>query len=575
MKKRSIIITIVLIVIVLLAGFIAYEKLEKSKKEYQVEKVSEYNYFVVKENDKYGVIDANGNKIIETNYDNVVIPNPNKAIFVCYRGDKTEVFNDKKENLFRNYDNVEPLRLKGVSTDLMYEKSVLKYSKDGKYGIINFNGKKITSPIFDEIDTLQFKEGELLVKKDNKYGVINIKGAEIVKANYDKIEADKYYDENIGYKNCGYIVSITTDEGYRYGYINKDGKELLKTDYNDLYRILETSSEDAYLICAQNGKYGLYKNSKKEIDNEYQSLRYDEFNNIIVALKGKQYGVLTMEGKQIVPFKYNQIDITGENIYATDSNGKVKVFDTNGKETSLDYNTVFTKVENTSYKINISVRDNKVNYSIYKNNEKKTTKEYNYIEYLYDNYFLASNNNGKLGVIDEEEDTKIQFKYNTIQKIENMNLIKAINDTTKMTEIYSKDMEKITELENATVEVNDEYIKIYNDSEAKYITKDGQEIKDTDLFTDNKIFAKKQGSYWGFVDKDGKTVVDFKYDKVTEVNKYGFAGIEKSGKWGVINKEGKIILEPKYTLKDNEQPEFIGQYYKFVYGNGEIYYTNN
>ena len=49
MKKRSIIITIVLIVIVLLAGFIAYEKLEKSKKEYQVEKVSEYNYFVVKE----------------------------------------------------------------------------------------------------------------------------------------------------------------------------------------------------------------------------------------------------------------------------------------------------------------------------------------------------------------------------------------------------------------------------------------------------------------------------------------------------------------------------------------------
>ena len=108
MKKRSIIITIVLIVIVLLAGFIAYEKLEKSKKEYQVEKVSEYNYFVVKENDKYGVIDANGNKIIETNYDNVVIPNPNKAIFVCYSGDKTEVFNDKKESLFQNYDNVDP-----------------------------------------------------------------------------------------------------------------------------------------------------------------------------------------------------------------------------------------------------------------------------------------------------------------------------------------------------------------------------------------------------------------------------------------------------------------------------------
>ena len=53
MKKRSIIITIILVIIVVLsAGFITYQKVEKSKKEYQVERVSEYNYFVVKENDK-------------------------------------------------------------------------------------------------------------------------------------------------------------------------------------------------------------------------------------------------------------------------------------------------------------------------------------------------------------------------------------------------------------------------------------------------------------------------------------------------------------------------------------------
>ncbi len=574
MKKKNIIAIIILLIIVLVAGFIGYRNIEKNKKEYQIEKVSEYNYFVVKEDDKYGVIDRSGTKIIDTSYDNVVIPNPSEALFICYSGEQTEVFNDKKEKLFQNYDTVEPLRLKGVSTDLMYEKSVLKYSKNGKYGIINFNGKKITNANYNEIDTLQFKEGELLVKKDNKYGVINIKGAELVKTNYDKIEADKYYKENIGYKDCGYIVSITTNEGYRYGYINKDGKELLKTEYNDLYRILEANSEEPYLICAQNGKYGLYKNSKKIIDNEYQSLRYDEFNNRIIALKGKQYGVFTMDGKQIVPFKYSQIDVTGENIYATDSNGKVKVFDNNGKETSLDYNTVFTKVENTSYKINISIRDNKVNYSIYKNNEKKTNKDYNYIEYLYDDYFLASNSSGKLGVIDENEDTKIQFKYNTIQKIENTNLVQATDDTNKVTEIYSKDMEKIIELKNATVEEIDEYIKLYNENETKYITRYGKELKDTEVFVNNKIFAKKQGNYWGFVDINGKTVVDFKYEKVTEVNKYGFAGIKKDGKWGVIDKEGKIIVEPKYELKSIEQPDFIGQYYKFVYGNGEIYYTN-
>ena len=81
----------------------------------------------------------------------------------------------------------------------MYEKTTLKYSKDGKYGIIDIDGKKITYAIYDEIETLQFKEGELLVKKDGKYGVINIKGTTLVKTEYDGIESDRYYYEENGF----------------------------------------------------------------------------------------------------------------------------------------------------------------------------------------------------------------------------------------------------------------------------------------------------------------------------------------------------------------------------------------
>ena len=573
-KKNMVILILILLVIVCIAIFCGVKKVQENKKEYQIEKIAEYNYFVIKEQDKYGVIDRNGDKIIGVNYDNVIIPNPNQAVFFCYEGKNVKVLNDKNEEILTNYDYVEPLRLKNVSGDLMYEKSVLKYSKEGKLGIINLQGKKITNPIYDEIDTLQFKEGELLVKKDNKYGVINIKGAELVKVSYDKIEADKYYEEANGYKNDGYIVITTTDEGYRYGYVNKDGKEILKTEFNDLNRILDVDSNDIYLIGAQNGKYGMYKNSKKIIDNDYQSLRYDENNNIIVALKGKQYGVMTIEGKQILPFKYKQIDITGQNIYATKSDGDIKVFDNKGKETELDYNTVITNVPNTSYKINIAVRDNKTVYSIYKNNDKKTDKEYSYIEYLFDNYFLASSGDGKVGIIDENEKTVIKFDYNSIEKIENMNLIQAKNSDGNV-EIYSTDMKKITELISGTVEECEDYIKLYNDNEIKYITKEGKEIKDSDLFTNNKIFPKKQNDKWGFVDKEGNVVINYDYEAVTEINEYGFAGVKKDGKWGVINNEGKIIIEPTYELKNTKQPIFIGIYYQYVYGNGEVYYTNN
>lgn len=572
MKKKNIaIIILILIIIGILAGIVIVKRVNKENREYKIEEISEYNYFVIKENNKYGVIDKQGNIIIEPNYDNIKIPNPNKAVFCCYEEEKIKILNDKSEEIFTQYESVEPLRLKSVLSDLMYEKSVLKYKENGKYGIIDFQGKKITKAIYDEIDTLQYKEGELIVKKDNKYGIINIKGTTLVKTNYDKIEADKYYSKDNGYKDSGYIVSNMTDEGYRYGYVNLNGKQLLDTKYNDLYRITEIDGNDIYLVFADNGKYGIQKNDKQIISNEYQEITYNGDNNVIVALKSKKYGVLSAQGNVIIPFEYSQIDITGKYIYARTNNEETKVFDIQGKSADIDKDTVIVKVKDTNYEIYIQNQDNKTKYSIYENNEKKTKNEYTYIEHLYDNYFLVSNSDSKLGIIDDNENNKLAFNYSSIQKIDNVDLIQATNSNNKKTEIYNKDLKKICELENATIENKNEYIKLSNNNETKYITKQGNEVKNTEIYTKNKIFAKKQGNLWGFVDANGNKVVDYKYEKVTEENEYGYAGIKQNGKWGVINSDGKIIKDPTYELKDS--PIFIGEYYQVVYGNGEIYYT--
>lgn len=571
-KKNIIVLATILIIIIAISGYFIVQKIQQENRKYEIETISEYKYFVVKEDDKYGVIDTQGNKIIETKYEDVKIPNPEKAVFICYETENTKVLNENNEEIFAEYEKVEPLRLKNISSDLMYEKSILKYSKDGKYGIIDFSGKRVTKAIYEEIDTLQFKEGELLVKKDGKYGIINIKGATLVKTNYEKIETDKFYEEGNGYRKAGYIVSKTTNEGYRYGYVNLRGKEIIEIKYNDLYRITEIDSEDIYIICAENGKYGLIKNDKKIIENEYQSLTYTESNNTIIALKGKKYGVLSIDGKAIVPFEYKQIDITGEYIYATTNDGNIKIFDSNGQETNITEDIAIINIPNTEYKLYIETIDGKTTYNIYKNEKKITKDEYSYIQYLYDNYFIAADENGKLGIIDDNEKNKIGFNYNSVQKIENTNMIQVLNNNTNITEIYSKEMKEICELKNATIENNKEYIKLYNDEEIKYITKDEKEVKNTDIFTDNKIFAKKSGNRWGFVDINGNKVVDYKYEKATEVNEYGFAGIMQNGKWGVINNEGKIIVEPQYELNYNE-PTFIGEYYQVIYGNGEIYYT--
>ena len=87
-------------------------------------------------------------------------------------------------------------------------------------------------------------------------------------------------------------------------------------------------------------------------------------------------------------------------------------------------------------------------------------------------------------------------------------------------------------------------------------------------------FANKENEKWGFTDKNGNTVVEAKYDKVTEFNEYGFAGVRLDGKWGVVNSKGEEVIAPTYVLNEEIEPYFIGKYYRVQYGLGEFYYTD-
>ena len=157
MKKRNIIIILAVIAVIAISAGIIVNKIQKENKKYEIAQINEYKYFVVKENEKYGVINTNGDIIIEAKYDDIKIPNPEKAVFICYENDKTKVLNEKGEEIFTQYEDIQPLRLKNVISDLMYEKTTLKYSKNGKYGIIEIEGKKITNPIYEQIIKIHTK----------------------------------------------------------------------------------------------------------------------------------------------------------------------------------------------------------------------------------------------------------------------------------------------------------------------------------------------------------------------------------------------------------------------------------
>lgn len=574
MKRNFIIRNIILAIlaIIIIVG-VSWYFIYQNGRKYEIEKVENRNYFILNQDNKIGVIDRNGNIIIDPIYEEIKIPNPEKPLFACYNNDSIKILNANKEEILTDYQKVEPIRLESIASDLMYEKSVLKYLENGKYGLINFDGKKITKPIYDEITGVPYKEGELLVKQNEKYGVINIKGNKLIKIAYDKIEVDGYYEKS-GYQYAGYIISNTTEEGYRYGYIDYKGKLILDPEYNELSRIVEIAdNENAYLLCAKNGQFGVRKNEEEIIANEYQSIEYNESNQLLVVEKSKKYGIATLEGKLIVPVQYNSIDITGIYLYAKDDQG-ITVYNSNGTEANIDTDVAILNTENEKYKIRINNKEGTKYGVIGKNGEQIIEEKYNYIEYLYDKYFIVSDTNSKLGVIDDNNNIKIEINNDSIQKVGDTKILQAEMPDEEITRLYKEDMSLICEMKNATVETKENYIKIYNQDETKYFSKEGKELKNSEVFTNNTLFAKKENDKWGFVNTNQNWVVEAKYDKVTEFNEYGFSAVKKDGKWGAINLEGKEVVEPTYELKEDKEISFIGKYYKVEYGFGETYYTD-
>ena len=568
---------VVAIIVVILIGIFLVTKVINTdrSKNYIIEQISEsdYKYFVLYSEGKYGVIDETSNIIIENNYSNIIIPNPTKPVFICIKEDGTsDILNEKAKKIFLEYKKVETIPIYSNITNLPYEKSVLKYEQDGKYGLIDFSGKIVTKAIYDEISSVKFKEGEINAKKEGKYGVINNKGIELIPFEYDQIEADKYY-RNGNYSDSGYIVKKTTTEGYRYGYINSKWKMVLDTEYTSISRILDIDSDDVYLIVSKNGQYGVIKNKNIKINFAYQSVGYNKDSNLYAVQKSGQFGVVDIDEKVIVPITYKSIGFNGTYIIAK-SYTEETYYNQRGEKVENSYTALIEAKEANSY---ITINDKNL-YGIINEQGKETVKnEYLYIEYVFDTYFVAYKEGHGLGVIDKDGKVYIDFEYDVLSKIGEKKLLKGVDMKNDITDIFSDNMQKITSVPNGITAIHDNYIELYNEEKTDFITNSGELKTAKDILQENNLFAIYKDGKWGFSDKDGNIKVDTIYEYVTEFNRYGFAGIKNNGKWGVIEKDGNILCKPVYEFDEDEgmvRPEFIGNYFKTYSENNEIFYTD-
>lgn len=81
--------------------------------------------------------------------------------------------------------------------------------------------------------------------------------------------------------------------------------------------------------------------------------------------------------------------------------------------------------------------------------------------------------------------------------------------------------------------------KIYNSSLTKTVSKFAAE--ETDIPVESGWLAFCENDKWGFVDNEGKIVVEPQYEKAKSLM-YGVAAVSKDDKWGYINCENQLVV---------------------------------
>ncbi len=427
---KKVIAVIALILVVIMFVIIIRDLFNKDKDKGNIKVTS---YFTLYTNGKWGVIDSNGNIIINPIYDDMItIPDNKTDVFICaydvnYEDGtyKTKVLNSKNKEILQGYDLVEAIDNYDENHNIWYEKDILKTKKDGKYGLINNSGKELLACNYDEITQIIGIKNSYIIKQGDKIGLADNTGKIIINPVYKEIKA--LGDD---YKN-GYI---TVNIDNKYGIIDFTGKVILDNKYDDItnvvgdkkyvvkedgkYKvissaeavILDSGFDDVKSIDGENiiikkgNSYGVINTSKEEkIKASYEDLKY-MYSDYYIAKKSGKYGVININNEEKIPFEYIGIyyNEDAELIQAE----KAEQVDTYIYNTNLELKLTGIISEINSEKGYFRIRiDNDYKYYNFKFEEKDSK------DVLTTNTLFLSKKNGKYGYVDKNGNVVVEYIY--------------------------------------------------------------------------------------------------------------------------------------------------------------------
>lgn len=320
--------------------------------------------FKADEDDRWGIIDWEGNVIIEDEFDETPSVVREGLFYIKNKDGEYEFYTADKEfkQVGETYKEVAHFN-NGLAPVVKKNERIKFINTDGEvqFELTQHEGKEI-------VKAYRFNEGRaVIINEDNKYGFINTDGEVVIAPKYERVldfkngysvafEADK-----TGEKIKTYIIdkdgdiSLTVDEKMlvldnpgeglipfiyidkkepALGYIDMDGEVAIEP--NKKFEA-GSSFQYGYAIVKEGSDYGIIDKNGETVIRP----KYDE----IVLLKDKflfedqyRWGVMNYEGETLVDNEYIRIrTVDGSNtMFAQGEDGDWIILDNEGKEISKD-----------------------------------------------------------------------------------------------------------------------------------------------------------------------------------------------------------------------------------------------
>lgn len=259
-----------------------------------------FGYAVMQRNGGVGLLDGKGREIIPPKYEDLKVLD--SLLIAVMDASEWQVMNLRDEIVLpKGYERVNVLSEKYIA-----------FRRNDKWGLVNNRGKQISAPEYDDIRLEQ--NDVFLVRKGNKLGLLSASGKELLPSIAEEVSF--FNDSLVFYKS-----------GNNWGAVDETGVNIVPPKYDNYTKISES-----FIKLIANNRIYVYSLACHSVITQGDYDDYYAFSKkYLIVKKNRQLGLIDWCGTTVLQPQYHEIQAHEGDLFRVNFKGRWGIVEANDK----------------------------------------------------------------------------------------------------------------------------------------------------------------------------------------------------------------------------------------------------